>query len=117
MLSAPRIALSVCCVCCCCCCVVLSQAFPCGTRCEPDLRDIDFVVELIGAIEANGIAAPCPIEQRWTARSTSCVEWLCIFRSGSRRSGLCPPSMHGGNSGAGEGGAVLVVVVVVLGSW
>ncbi len=50
---------------------VLETAFPCGTRAEPDLRDVDFVVELVHEIESRGVAAPCPIEQRWTARSTS----------------------------------------------
>ena len=50
---------------------VLETAFPCGTREQPDLSDVDFVIDLLNIIESNGIAAPCPIEQRWTARSTS----------------------------------------------
>lgn len=50
---------------------VLETAFPCGTRAQPDLSDVDFVIELLKIIESHGIAAPCPIEQRWTARSTS----------------------------------------------
>lgn len=50
---------------------VLETAFPCGTLDEPNLKDLDFVQQLIEKIEEHGIAAPCPIEQRWTARSAS----------------------------------------------
>ena len=45
--------------------------FQCGTHSNPSLVDIDFMIKLLDKIEAQGIAAPCPIEQRWTARSSS----------------------------------------------
>ena len=38
--------------------------------CTPG-RDVEFVRKLLAIIEENGIAAPSPIEQRWTARSTA----------------------------------------------
>jgi L-galactono-1,4-lactone dehydrogenase len=34
-------------------------------------RDIKYMQELLSHIEAAGIAAPSPIEQRWTAASSS----------------------------------------------
>ena len=34
-------------------------------------KDVEFVKKLLAIIEENGIAAPSPIEQRWTARSTA----------------------------------------------
>lgn len=52
---------------------VLEVCFPIGTLQEATGKDITFVKKLIGIIQANSIAAPCPIEQRWTARSTSCM--------------------------------------------
>merc|ERR1712176_1641717 len=50
---------------------VLENCFPCGTIQSPSLADIDYVVEMKQIIERNRIAAPSPIEQRWTSRSTS----------------------------------------------
>jgi L-galactono-1,4-lactone dehydrogenase len=38
--------------------------------CSPG-KDIRFVQELLRVVEENGIAAPSPIEQRWTGRSTA----------------------------------------------
>lgn len=35
------------------------------------LRDLDFMEKLLTLIEQAGMPAPCPIEQRWTAASTS----------------------------------------------
>eukprot|EP00939_MAST-03C_sp_MAST-3C-sp1_P001413 g1413.t1 len=49
--------------------LVREVTFPCGTRSIPDLKDIDFVEGLLDRIEASGIPAPAPIEQRWTGRS------------------------------------------------
>lgn len=34
-------------------------------------RDLEFMNKLISRIEQSNIPAPCPIEQRWTARSTA----------------------------------------------
>jgi len=50
---------------------VLENCFPCGTIDKPSLADIDYVAEIKGIIEREGIAAASPIEQRWTSRSTS----------------------------------------------
>eukprot|EP00940_MAST-03C_sp_MAST-3C-sp2_P002554 g2554.t1 len=52
---------------------VIEVAFPCGTRDEPNLCDIDFVEGLMRRIEASGVPAHAPIEQRWTARSESAM--------------------------------------------
>ncbi len=38
--------------------------------CSPG-KDVEFVRKLLAIVEENGIAAPSPIEQRWTARSTA----------------------------------------------
>ena len=45
--------------------------FECGTQTNPNLADIDYMLELLARIEEKGIVAPCPIEQRWTARSSA----------------------------------------------
>lgn len=50
---------------------VLENCFPCGTIENPSLADIDYLIEMKATIEREGIAAASPIEQRWTARSTS----------------------------------------------
>jgi len=50
---------------------VLENCFPVGTISEPSMADIDYVVEMKETIEREQIAAPAPIEQRWTSRSTS----------------------------------------------
>jgi L-galactono-1,4-lactone dehydrogenase len=34
-------------------------------------KDLEFVRRLLEVVEKNGVPAPSPIEQRWTARSTS----------------------------------------------
>lgn len=47
--------------------LVLEVCFPCGHLTDSDVtpnRDIEFVKELLVAIETNDIPAPCPIEQR-----------------------------------------------------
>ena len=45
--------------------------FPAGTRSEPDGKDMRYMLRLLDIIESEGIPAPAPIEQRWTAGSTS----------------------------------------------
>ncbi|KAL3808668.1 hypothetical protein ACHAXA_001240 [Cyclostephanos tholiformis] len=50
---------------------VYEVCFPVGTYGIPNSNSIDFVEELLGEIESRGIAAPSPIEQRWTSASTS----------------------------------------------
>lgn len=44
---------------------------PCGSIEEPNLNDIRYVKEMKEIIEREQIAAASPIEQRWTARSSS----------------------------------------------
>ena len=50
---------------------VYEVCFPCGTYGMPNSNSIDLVEELLTRIEKSGIAAPAPIEQRWTSASTS----------------------------------------------
>eukprot|EP00929_Paragymnodinium_shiwhaense_P046839 TRINITY_DN23829_c0_g1_i2.p1 TRINITY_DN23829_c0_g1~~TRINITY_DN23829_c0_g1_i2.p1 ORF type:complete len:582 (+),score=124.91 TRINITY_DN23829_c0_g1_i2:74-1819(+) len=50
---------------------VLENCFPAGTLSSPSMADIDYIVGMKEIIERDGIAAHSPIEQRWTARSTS----------------------------------------------
>lgn len=50
---------------------VYEVCFPAGTYGIPNSNSIGFVEELLGEIEASGVAAPSPIEQRWSAASTS----------------------------------------------
>ncbi|GAB2267155.1 hypothetical protein Dimus_002140 [Dionaea muscipula] len=45
--------------------------FPTGTLANPSFKDLEYIEELKQLIEKEGIPAPAPIEQRWTARSTS----------------------------------------------
>ena len=50
---------------------VLETAFPTGTLEAPSGADLDYMERLLNLIKERGIAAPAPIEQRWTASSTS----------------------------------------------
>jgi len=50
---------------------VYEVCFPVGTYGLPNSNSTDFVEELLKEIETSGIAAPSPIEQRWTGASTS----------------------------------------------
>jgi L-galactono-1,4-lactone dehydrogenase len=50
---------------------VLEVAFPCGTLDSPNLLDLQYMDELQALIKKHDIAAPAPIEQRWTASSAS----------------------------------------------
>ncbi|KAL3788572.1 hypothetical protein ACHAW5_004888 [Stephanodiscus triporus] len=63
---------------------VYEVCFPAGTYGIPNSNSIDFVTELLAEIESRGIAAPSPIEQRWTSASTSP---LSPAYAGSRESG------------------------------
>lgn len=54
--------------------LVLETAFPCGTLDKPNLRDLDFMDALLEAVEENpSIAAPAPIEQRWSCGSSAAM--------------------------------------------
>jgi len=46
-------------------------SIPCGTRAAPTLSDIDYMEKLLETIEKNQFPAHAPLEQRWTARSSS----------------------------------------------
>ena len=50
---------------------VYEVCFPAGTYGLPGTSSIDFMEELLHEIEASGIPAPSPIEQRWTSASMS----------------------------------------------
>ena len=51
--------------------LVFEVCFPIGTLNDATGKDIEFVKQLLDIAESAGIPAPSPIEQRWTARSTS----------------------------------------------
>lgn len=51
--------------------LVLEVAFPIGSLANQSGKDIEFVQKLLKRISELGIAAPSPIEQRWSARSSS----------------------------------------------
>lgn len=50
---------------------VMEVCFPIGAVEEQSGRDLQFVQRLLRLIEEHQLPAPCPIEQRWTARSTA----------------------------------------------
>ncbi|CAN6444117.1 unnamed protein product [Victoria cruziana] len=50
---------------------VSETCFPAGTLSKPSMKDLSYIEELKKHIEKEGIPAPAPIEQRWTARSQS----------------------------------------------
>lgn len=45
--------------------------FPAGTLSKPNMKDLEYIEELMQLIELNNLPAPAPIEQRWTASSRS----------------------------------------------
>jgi hypothetical protein len=49
----------------------MEAAFPTGTLDRPTGQDLNYMGELLGMIEARGLPAPAPIEQRWSASSSS----------------------------------------------
>ncbi len=50
---------------------VFEVCFPIGTLQENSGKDIEYVQECLKILESAGIPAPSPIEQRWTASSSS----------------------------------------------
>lgn len=53
---------------------VFEVCFPIGSLSDANqksFKDIEFIEKLLTIIEKNAIPTPCPIEQRWTSRSTS----------------------------------------------
>jgi L-galactono-1,4-lactone dehydrogenase len=64
---------------------VYEVCFPAGTYGLPNSNSADFVEELLAEVESRGIAAPSPIEQRWTSASTSPLS--PAYAGGGGRSG------------------------------
>ena len=50
---------------------VFEMCLPTGTLQEPNGSDLNFIEELKQQLESAGLPAPAPIEQRWTASSSS----------------------------------------------
>lgn len=50
---------------------VSEVSFPVGTLKKPNMKDITYMEEVMRLIKTEGIPAPSPIEQRWTASSRS----------------------------------------------
>ncbi|KAA8518044.1 hypothetical protein F0562_015536 [Nyssa sinensis] len=50
---------------------VSETCFPAGTLAKPSMKDLEFIEEVMQLIEKEGIPAPAPIEQRWSACSKS----------------------------------------------
>lgn len=45
--------------------------FPAGTLAKPNMKDIQYIEEVMQLIEKEQVPAPAPIEQRWTTSSKS----------------------------------------------
>jgi len=52
---------------------VLEVCLPIGELVHSSGRDLEFIGKLLAVIEESQIPAHCPIEQRWTARSTAAM--------------------------------------------
>ncbi|KAM7524453.1 hypothetical protein LguiA_014355 [Lonicera macranthoides] len=50
---------------------VSETCFPAGTLAKPSMKDLEYIEQVMVLIEKQGIPAPAPIEQRWTASSKS----------------------------------------------
>ncbi|KAK9123228.1 hypothetical protein Sjap_012830 [Stephania japonica] len=50
---------------------VSETCFPTGKMSKPNMKDLEYIEELKQLIQRQGIPAPAPIEQRWTACSKS----------------------------------------------
>lgn len=50
---------------------VSETCFPAGTISNPNMKDLEYIEEVMKLIEKENIPAPAPIEQRWTASSKS----------------------------------------------
>ena len=77
---------------------VYEVCFPCGTYGMPNSNSIDLVEELLTKIEKSGIAAPAPIEQRWTSASKSPLSPAYANSLAANARGLL--SDHGAITGA-----------------
>jgi hypothetical protein len=49
------------------------RAIPAGSLASPTMADMEFMTRLLNLIEENNVAAPAPIEQRWTSASSSAM--------------------------------------------
>ena len=59
---------------------VLEMCFPTGTQQTNNGNDMKFMAELLEGIEQHGIPAHSPIEQRWTASSSSLMVSVVLER-------------------------------------
>ncbi|KAL8095298.1 hypothetical protein AgCh_036675 [Apium graveolens] len=50
---------------------VSETCFPAGTLAKPNMKDIQYIEEVMQLIEKEQVPAPAPIEQRWTTSSKS----------------------------------------------
>ncbi|WOH06389.1 hypothetical protein DCAR_0625874 [Daucus carota subsp. sativus] len=50
---------------------VSETCFPAGTLAKPNMKDIQYIEEVLQLIEKEQVPAPAPIEQRWTTSSKS----------------------------------------------
>lgn len=50
---------------------VQEVCFPTGSLASPNSNDLSFMLKLLSSLEERDLPAPSPIEQRWTASSTS----------------------------------------------
>ncbi|KAI7750259.1 hypothetical protein M8C21_015968, partial [Ambrosia artemisiifolia] len=50
---------------------VSETCFPAGTLSKPNMKDLQYIEDVMRLIEKEEIPAPAPIEQRWTASSKS----------------------------------------------
>jgi L-galactono-1,4-lactone dehydrogenase len=67
---------------------VSEVCFPVGSLQAPNGNDMAFLLELLHLIEARGVPAPAPIEQRWTASSASAMSHAYAPADG-------PPRLYG----------------------
>eukprot|EP00981_Chlorochromonas_danica_P006280 scaffold1348_cov184-Ochromonas_danica.AAC.7 len=51
--------------------LVYEVAIPIGSLDNKTYYDVDFTMKILEVIKKEGLPAPCPIEQRWTSRSTA----------------------------------------------
>jgi L-galactono-1,4-lactone dehydrogenase len=91
---------------------VLEVAFPCGSFDSPNLADIHYMEELQALIKEHNIAAPAPIEQRWTASSASPMS--PAYGSGSSSTSS---STSSGGSGSSPGSNHLETTSKEIHSW
>ncbi|KAF6155368.1 hypothetical protein GIB67_019894 [Kingdonia uniflora] len=59
---------------------VSENCFPAGSLAKPNMKDLEFIENLLQLIESEEVPAPSPIEQRWSTRSKSLMSPAYSFR-------------------------------------